>query len=132
MTGLDTNVLVRYLVKDDKYQSEKASDAVKKVASSGGTCFINHIVLCELVWVLESAYGYPKEEIVNVIEKILITKQFEIESKDIARQALHDYRIGNGDFADYLIGRTNHARGCDATLTFDRALKNNLSFAVLE
>ena len=131
MTGLDTNVLVRYLVKDDKYQSEKASDAVRKIASSGGICFINHIVLCELVWVLESAYGYPKEEIVNVIEKIFITKQFEIESKDIARQALHDYRSGNGDFADYLIGRANHASGCDTTLTFDRALKNNLSFAVM-
>jgi len=132
MKGLDTNVLVRYLVKDDKRQAEKASDAVKKITSSGGSCFINHIVLCELVWVLESAYGYPKEEIVNVIEKILITKQFEIESKDIVRQALHDYRSGSGDFADYLIGRANHASGCDITLTFDRTLKNNLSFAVLE
>ncbi len=132
MQGLDTNVLIRYLTKDDRQQSEKASTTIKRIVASGGSCFINHIVLCELVWVLESAYGYPKKEIADVIEKILMTRQFEIESKDIIRQAPHGYRNGSGDIADYLIGRINHAEGCDITLTFDRMLKNNPLFRVLE
>lgn len=132
MQGLDTNVLIRYLVKDDRRQAEKASATIKRIIASDGSCFINHIVMCELVWVLESAYGYQKNEIADVIEKILMTRQFEIESKDIVRQALHDYRNGGGDIADYLIGRINHAEGCDITLTFDHTLKNNPLFAVLE
>ena len=132
MKGLDTNVLVRYLVKDDKKQAERAGAFIRKTAASGEGCFINSIVLCETVWVLESAYKYDKGTIADVLEKILATKQFEIERKDITRLAVHDYRQGGGDLADYLIGRINQAQGCDATASFDRALRNALSFIVLE
>ncbi|MBI4690490.1 MAG: type II toxin-antitoxin system VapC family toxin [Nitrospirae bacterium] len=132
MKGLDTNVLIRYLVKDDKKQAERASTCIRKATANGESCFINHIVLCELVWVLESAYGYTKEEIAEVLEKMLITKQFEIELKDIVRQTIYDYMQGSGDIADYLIGRINHIKGCDVTATFDHALKNNPSFIVLD
>lgn len=132
MKGLDTNVLVRYLVKDDERQAEKASVYIRKTVSLGESCFINHIVLCELVWVLELAYGFSKKEIADVLEKILITKQFEIESKDIVRQAIHDYWHGSGDLADYLIGRINHDKGCDATFTFDRDLRQGPFFVVID
>ena len=132
MKGLDTNVLVRYLVKDDKKQAEKAGAFIRNATANGEYCFINNIVLCETVWVLQSAYAYDKKEIADVLESILATKQFEIERKDITRQAVHDYRKGRGDLADYLIGRINHARGCDATASFDRALKNATTFIVLE
>jgi predicted nucleic-acid-binding protein len=81
---------------------------------------------------LESAYDYKKKEIAAVLEKILITKQFEIELKDIVHQAINEYIHGSGDLADYLIGRINHANGCDITVTFDRALKNIKSFTVLD
>ncbi|GAB4422049.1 MAG: type II toxin-antitoxin system VapC family toxin [Thermodesulfovibrionales bacterium] len=132
MKGLDTNVLIRYLVKDDAKQAKKASDIIKKITTSGESCFINRIVLCEMVWVLESAYGYSRKEIINVLDMMLRTKQFEIESKDIIRQALHDYRNGRGDFADYIVARVNQANGCDTTLTFDRAVKESHVFSVLE
>jgi predicted nucleic-acid-binding protein len=58
MIGFDTNVLARYLVRDDPG-------------------LINRIVLCELVWVLESAYGYSKDTIVAVLEKLLRTSKLE-------------------------------------------------------
>jgi predicted nucleic-acid-binding protein len=131
MSGLDTNVIVRYLVRDDESQAEKASACIRGIATSGKSCFISSLVLCELVWVLESAYGYEKGEIADALEKLLITKQFEIEEKDIVRHAIHDYKDGNGDIADYLIGRLNHDRGCDVTYTFDRALKIGSLFSVL-
>ncbi|MCK9419838.1 MAG: type II toxin-antitoxin system VapC family toxin [Nitrospirae bacterium] len=132
MKGLDTNVLVRYLVRDDRKQSEKASVYIQKAAASGKRCYINHVVLCELVWVLESAYKYSKKEIADVLDKILVTKQFEIDSKDVVSQSVHDYRNGNGDLSDYLIGRVNRANGCDTTVTFDLALRTSPYFAVLE
>ncbi|MFZ0931074.1 MAG: type II toxin-antitoxin system VapC family toxin [Syntrophobacteraceae bacterium] len=132
MRGLDTNVLVRYIVKDDHRQAEKASAYIRGVTERGEDCFINHIVLCELVWVLEAAYGFSKKEIAGVLEKILATRQFEIERKDVSRQAVRDYAVGKGDLADYLIGGVNNAHGCDRTATFDRALKSAATFEVLE
>lgn len=132
MAGLDTNVLVRYLVRDDVKQAKMAADAIKKAITSDGRCFINHIVLCELVWVLESAYEYTKKEIVDTLEKILMTRQFQIEAKDLLHYALNDYRSGTGDLADYLIGRINQAGRCGTTLTFDRELGGSAIFRVLE
>lgn len=132
MTGLDTNVLVRYLVKDDAKQAEAASHAIRKIISAGQRCFINRIVMCELVWVLETAYSYSKKEIAAVLEMMLLTKQFEIESKDIIHQAVNDYRISGGDIADYIIGRINQTEGCATTLTFDRKLKASHAFKVIE
>ncbi|MFH1434276.1 MAG: type II toxin-antitoxin system VapC family toxin [Pseudomonadota bacterium] len=131
MKGLDTNVLVRYLVKDDKKQSETASGYIQKAANNGESCFISLIVLCELVWVLESAYGFAKHQVIDVLEKLFLTKQIEIEMKDIARQALQDYKNGKGDIADYLVGRINRAHGCDTTATFDKALKKSGMFHLL-
>jgi predicted nucleic-acid-binding protein len=73
-----------------------------------------------------------KATINGMLEKILVTKQLEVELKDVVRQAVHDYREGKGDFADYLIGRINQAQGCVYTTTFDRALRKTPAFAVLE
>ena len=131
MRGLDTNILVRFLVRDDMKQAEAASAYIRKVIADGGVCFINLIVFCELVWVLESAYGYAKPQIAGVLERMLATRQFDIETKDIVRQAVHDYASGRGDIADYLIGRTNHSQGCDQTATFDRSLKGSPFFDVI-
>lgn len=131
MKGLDTNVLVRYLVQDDPAQSSHASRYIERHCTADDRCLINDIVLCELVWVLESAYGYPKETIAGVLEKLLMTSGFEIADKNTAWAALNDYRAKNADFADCLIGRINHALGCTETVTFDKALKQLDGFKLL-
>lgn len=116
MKALDTNVLVRYLVQDNPAQSAKANEIVEREES----LFLNCIVLCELVWVLESAYQYEREVIADVLEKILITKQFEIDGKEEAWMALSDYDSSRADFADCLIGRRNLSMGCETTVSFDK------------
>ena len=131
MTGLDTNVLVRYFVKDDKKQGDRAASFIRKTIDSGESCYINHIVFCELVWVLESAYRFKKYEIVDVLEKLLITKQLEIEAKDTVRQALNEYKQGKSDLSDYLIGWLNRSKGCDLTGTFDNNLRTCENFHIL-
>lgn len=132
MIGLDANVIVRYLVRDDKRQAAKASAYILNAASINESLFINNIVLCELVWVLESCDQFSKEQIVGALEAILITKQFEFENKDAVRQAVSDYSNGKADFADYLIGRSNLDSSCDCTVTFDRSLKNADGFELLK
>ena len=77
------------------------------------------------------AYEYPKDVIADVLEKLLLTQQFEFEERDHTWRSLRRYRQGRADLADYLIGETNHAAGCDETVTFDRALRGEDGFTVL-
>ena len=131
MIGLDTNILVRYLTQDDPDQSRKASLEIEKGLSAGHMFFIADIVICELVWVLETAYEYDRREIIPVLENILRTKQFQFENKDLLWKSLTDYRNKKGDFADHLIGHVGHKSGCQDTISFDAELKNNPIFRVV-
>lgn len=131
MTGLDTNVLVRYLTQDDAAQARRANALLADAAAKGDRCFVGSVVLCELAWVLRGAYGFEKATILSVLERILATAQFTINEKDVARSALEDYRAGKADFADYVIGHVGKAAGCAATATFDRRLKANRMFQLL-
>ncbi|MBI5379826.1 MAG: type II toxin-antitoxin system VapC family toxin [Nitrospirae bacterium] len=131
MKGIDTNVLVRYLVKDDSAQSNKASRFIARECSRESPCLINRIVLCDLVWVLESAYGYPKETIAAVLEQILRTSQFQIEDLPAAWIALREYRKGRAGFADCFLGVVNRRLGCEHTATFDASAGRMEGFLLL-
>lgn len=127
MTGLDTSVLVRYLVRDDPAQAARAERALE-----GGERFvIDGVVLCELVWVLESGYGFGRDDVTMTLERILATAQFEIDGKDLVLGALDDFRRSRADFADCLIGRRHRAAGAAETLTFDRSLRDLAGFRLL-
>jgi predicted nucleic-acid-binding protein len=124
MIGVDTNVLVRYIVQDDIKQSKDATRFIEKRISSSNPGFINQIVLCEFVWVLKRAYGYEKTIIFKVLEKILQTKEFVVDNADIVWIALREYQKGEADFSDYLIASYNRYSDCTHTATFDQiALK---------
>ncbi len=131
MTGLDTNVLVRYLTHDDPDQSKKASAIIEGAATGGEKLLVQPVVLCELVWVLETAYDYGRNDVATTLDRILRTAQFEIPDKETVWSAWVDYRSGKGDFADYLIGRANSRFGATRTVTFDKELKGHRQFHVL-
>ena len=131
MTGLDTNVLVRYITQDDPDQAATASRVIEGTDEHGEKLLIQPIVLCETVWVLSRAYRLPNDEVLAVVEDILRTAQFEVVDKDALWKALGDARRGSGDFADHYIGRANQAAGADMTLTFDMALRDSPRFRVL-
>ena len=107
MKGIDTNVLVRYIVQDDPKQSATATKFFEQNETDESISIVG-IVLCELVWVLESAYGYPRESIVQVLEQILKTKQFHIPDADIIWQSLSGYKNDGADFADHYLSHLNH------------------------
>jgi predicted nucleic-acid-binding protein len=130
MIGLDTNVLVRYLVQDDVAQARRATRLIEQASRSDERLFVNPIVLCELVWVLESAYDCSRADIANTLETLFRAAAFEIGEKDAAWWALECYRGGRGDFADCLIGRLDGQAGCGRTMTFDAALKAVAGFVM--
>lgn len=126
MNGLDTNVLVRYLVVDDEAQAIKAKRYIES-----GPSYVNCIVLSEVVWVLESAYGYDKESIITALERLLSTHEVQVEDADVALAALHDYRRSTAGFADCLTGHRNAAHGCNETGSFDKRTKGVAGFRML-
>lgn len=127
MLGIDTNILVRYLTQDDKKQAEVVTNFFSK-QHNDSSIFINCIVLCELVWVLESAYNYSKDLIAKVLDKILQTKQFKIDNSAAAQRALHAYKKYGADFADHLIAEINYTHGCNDTVSFDKKGVKNCTF----
>src|SRR5262245_8376160 len=131
MIGLDTNVLVRYLTHDDPSQYAKAAAFIDTATDQGEPFLVNTAVLCELVWVLGTAYGYSRAEIARALEQMFATAQFEIERLDEARQALRDFRTTKADFSDALISRINRSLGANHTVTFDRDLKGLETFRLL-
>ncbi|MBF0198871.1 MAG: type II toxin-antitoxin system VapC family toxin [Planctomycetes bacterium] len=131
MRGIDTNVLVRYIVQDDPSQAEAASAFVEEL-SEHSTAIIDLTVLIELVWVLSKAYGYSKKNIEQVIEQVLITDCFIVEFSEIAWSALKEYKDGNADFSDYCIGISNLKNGASHTVTFDQKAAKNELFTLLK
>jgi predicted nucleic-acid-binding protein len=131
MIGLDTNLLIRYLTKDDTSQFTKVKRLIQEAVERDERLLINCAVLCEVTWVLDTAYEYSRADIADALERILETAQFDIERAHEARQALGDFRSTKAGFADALIGRVNRALGAKQTFTFDRDLKALDTFAVL-
>ncbi len=131
MIGLDTNVLVRYLTRDDPAQYAKAAAFIDATTDRGEQFLVNTPVLCELVWVLGTAYAYSRDQIGRTLEQMFATAQFDIERLDDARRALGDFRATKADFSDALIGRINRSLGADYTATFDRNLKTVGTFRLL-
>ena len=131
MTGLDTNVLVRYLTDDEPVQSRRAAALIATATTRGERCFISAIVLCELAWVLRDAYRVSKVDLILTFDRILGTAQFVVGDKDVIRLALDAYRSGRADFADYVIGALHLEAGCQRTVTFDRRLRGHAAFQVL-
>ena len=120
MIGLDTNILVRYLVEDDAKQASKVAHLIETRCTEDSPGFVNRVVLCELVWVLESAYDYPRATVAATLESLLRTAELEIDTAEAAWPALAVYRSSGVDFSDAFIGRLNRNAGCDATATFDK------------
>jgi predicted nucleic-acid-binding protein len=120
MIGLDTNVLIRLLVADDPIQAEEAKRFVDTHCSPQAPAFINCVVLAEVVWVLDTAYGYSRQDIANVVEALIAGSDRLVEHSEAVRAALRDYRSSRITFADAMIGHIDRAYRCKATATFDR------------
>lgn len=118
MIGLDTNVIVRYVMQDDPKQSQKAARLIEalSVESPG---FVPLVAVVEFVWVLTSCYDLTREQVAAAIDGILRAKEFVVDRMEQITQALRVYRSGSADFADCLIERGATSAGCDKTMTFD-------------
>lgn len=124
MLGIDTNVLVRFLVRDDETQFQRVRKLIKRETSRGQPIFVSQLVLLETEWVLRSRYGVSKSELVAAMSALLESREMQFEDESSVEEAVFVWKDSSADFADCLINAHHRARGCRATATFDtKALK---------
>ncbi|MBV8469580.1 MAG: type II toxin-antitoxin system VapC family toxin [Burkholderiaceae bacterium] len=131
MTGLDTNVLVRYIMQDDIKQSAKATKLIEGL-STVEPGFIPMVSIVELVWVLDSFYELDRAQIAQALDVILRSKQLIVDQSEQVARALRTYSVGKADFADCLIERVAAAAGCSRTMTFDVAASKSAGMTLIQ
>lgn len=131
MIGIDTNVLVRYIVQDEPAQARLAEKCLEARCSSELPGRINVIVLCELAWVLARGYGCDRQTVASVVRRILTSPELSVEEDEAVWQALKQYEKGPADFPDYLLGLLNQRNGAFPTVTFDRRAAKEPFFELL-
>jgi predicted nucleic-acid-binding protein len=123
--------VIRYLVQADKKQSTAAARFIEKSLTTEAPGFINHIYLCEIVWVLQRCYGVTKPQVREIIEGLLTTRQFNVENVEVTWKALRAFDANDVDFCDALIGQLNIRSGCEYTITFDKKAASVTGFDLL-
>jgi predicted nucleic-acid-binding protein len=119
MLGLDTNVLVRFLVRDDEKQFERARRLLQRETGRGEAVLISLLVLLEAEWVLRSRYELPKSEIAGAFSGLLDSAELVFEDEASVEQALLVWKESSAQFADCLIGAHHTKFQCRATASFD-------------
>lgn len=119
MIALDTNILVRYLVRDDERQAQSARALLESLATErpGYAC---REVVVELVWVLERAYGVSRERIATILLDLVATQSLVVEAADDVARAAFRYRAGGPGFSDLMVLAAAERSGARPLYTFDR------------
>lgn len=120
MPGLDTNVLVRWLTRDDPVQVEAVRRVFAAAAGQPGAFFVPHTVVLEVEWVLRARYGFDRTQLLGVFSALLETQELAFEAESALEHALHLFREHSADFADCLHAGHCSAAGVTPLLTFDR------------
>ena len=120
LIGVDTNVLLRFILFDDPIQSVRAREFFGSLTARNGG-YISLLVLSECAWTLARVYKFDRAQVAGRVEQILDTSMLEVERPAVAQRALNLYRISKADFGDCCIAALGTAAGCDYTYTFDKA-----------
>ena len=119
MIALDTNVLVRYMVRDDVQQAE-AARALLDSLTAERPGYVCREVTVELVWVLERAYGFARDRIATILEELVATEGLVIEEADDVARAAFRYRAAGAGFSDLMILAAAERSGAHLLYTFDQ------------
>lgn len=120
MKGIDTNILIRFLVGDDEMQAKTVYNLFKKAESEKNEFFVPLLVILELIWVLESVYAITRAEILDSIRELLLMPILKFEQQAVLQQFIHSAPGNNHDLPDLLIAHSAKAQHCETVLTFDK------------
>ena len=121
MIGIDTNVLVRFFVNDDKEQATLARRLLLERCTPSQPAYIAAVSLCELAWVLRRSDRLPRATLQQHLLSLVDAAGVIVEEEALVRAALRGAATGGAGFADRLIAELHAAAGVTETLTFDKA-----------
>jgi predicted nucleic-acid-binding protein len=130
--AVDTNVLVRFLVRDNKEQAYRALTLFKDAQSRKSPLHVSALVLLETIWVLDSVYGCSREEILDAVEKLLSINSLEFDAAPAVEEFCSAARNMAGELDDLLIGTVASSEGCETVLTFDKSAAGTGYFTLLK
>jgi predicted nucleic-acid-binding protein len=131
MIGLDTNIILRYLLQDDPKQTRQVNQIIDRQLSEQNPGFISLVTVLEIVWVLRSLLKRDPLQIASHIEQLLAADSLEVQNEQQVFEAAFALKRGTGEFEDALIGALNTWAGCSRTWTFDRRAARLPHFQVL-
>ena len=117
MRAVDTNILLRFVVRDDARQFAKSAAFFER-RTSEDPAFVSLIVLAEFVWVLRHRYGYSRHDVHSLVASLVETAEIVFED-EVSVLAIVQGQA-KGDLADHLISFCAKRAGCKSTVTFDR------------
>ncbi len=120
MKGVDTNILIRFLIGDDQQQTKKVYKIFKKAESDKKELFVPLLVVLEFVWVLESAYKVSRDEILDSISDLLLMPILKFEHQSALQQFILSAQGNRCDLSDLLIAHSAKINGCETVITFDK------------
>ena len=132
MIAVDTNVLVRFLVRDDEKQAEIARKHIRKAELRRERLKIPLLVVLETIWVLESAYDKTRSEILDTIRDMRQMRVFDFEADQVIEGLLDDGPKHKADLADIMIAHAAIATGCETVITFVKSAAKLPSFSLLK
>lgn len=132
MKAVDTNVLVRFLVKDDEQQSKTVYRKFKQTEADREMLFIPALVVLETVWVLESVYDATRQEILDSFDQLLLMPILKFEAQSAVRSFVASARENTTDLSDLLIAQSARVAGCECVITFDKTASNFEFFELLQ
>ena len=131
MIALDTNVLVRYLVRDIPEQAEAAQDLLQRLTLEDPG-FVSREVAIETAWVLERSYRFTREQIADILEELTAVESLVFEVGDDVRRAVLYFRQGGPDFADLMILAAAERAGANPLYTFDQRFARSTNAVLIE
>jgi predicted nucleic-acid-binding protein len=131
MKALDTNVLVRFLVRDDEKQAETVYQMLKRAEALNEPLFVPLLVVLETIWVLASVYEIPRKEIVRSINELVLMPILVFEAQPAIINFISDARVSKVDLADLLIASSARFSGCEKVLSFDKRASEFRFFELL-
>jgi len=131
MKALDTNVLVRFLVKDDAEQAQQVYNLFKQAENHEQRLFVPILVVLETIWVLQAVYGVEDQDILAVLNDLLMMPVLIFETQSVLHTFIGAAKGNNFDLADLLIAHSARGHHCEKVLTFDKKAAKFAGFELI-
>jgi len=116
---VDTNIFLRYLIKDHDTQAQKSARIIEALESEKMVGYTSKLVIAEVVFVLRAYYDIARSDVAESIDALLAIEGLDVEDGEVMSEAVQIYRQTNIEFIDCYNAAMARARGLQQVASFD-------------